>query len=159
MGGILYMERLGKFGPVLIVEDDEMHAELIIRGLRKGNREVRYKLVTDGQAALDYIFRESPSSSDEDNPLPALILLDLSLPKVNGLEVLKRIKSDPNLCTIPVVMLSTSNHPKDIEASLKNHANSYLTKPMGIDEFEVLLEQVTSYWFGVNRRPKSISMN
>ena len=109
--------------------------------------------VDDGQKALDYVFREGEYSDMEKFPGPHCVLLDLRLPKIDGLEVLRRIKSDKNTRKTPVVILTTSAANKDIAQSYKYHANSYIVKPMDFSEFETLIDNLGHYWLAWNQIP------
>jgi CheY-like chemotaxis protein len=127
---------------ILLVEDDESHAEIVRRNLDSWRIPHQLSLVTDGQAALDYLHRFQGFSDTVKFPLPGLILLDLHLPKVDGLEVLKTIKEDPHLQHIPVVVLTTSNADTDKATAYANHAHSFLVKPFGFEQFVKLLENL-----------------
>ncbi len=138
---------------ILIVEDEEAHAELTRRAIRKAGRASRIDIVSDGEKALDYLFNQGEYSDQERYPLPGLILLDIKLPGIDGIEVLKRIKEHPDLRRIPVIMLTTSKREEDIAASYKHYANSYLTKPVGFKEFEEKVQQLDLYWMELNEPP------
>jgi CheY-like chemotaxis protein len=138
---------------ILLVEDDPAHAEIVRRnfeGCRLANRLMR---VEDGQEALDYLCRKGKFSDPEKSPRPGIILLDLRLPKVDGLEVLKIIKSDPGLARIPVVILTTSAAEADLAKAYDSHANSYLVKPVDFSQFVALMESVNYYWLAWNEYP------
>jgi CheY-like chemotaxis protein len=138
---------------ILLVEDDPAHAEIVRRnfeGFRVANRLMH---VSDGQAALDYLFRREGFSDPSCFPRPGLILLDLRLPKVSGLEVLQIIKSDPDLSSIPVVVLTTSSAEKDIVQAYDYHANSYLVKPVDFQQFLAMMEALGYYWLVWNGYP------
>jgi CheY-like chemotaxis protein len=138
---------------ILLVEDEPAHAEIVRRnleGFRVANRIIH---VEDGQAALDYLYRKGKYCRIDDSPLPGIILLDLRLPKVDGLEVLKTIKSDPNLLKIPVVILTTSSMESDIAKSYAYHANSYLVKPVDLTQFVQLMDSFGYYWLAWNQHP------
>lgn len=113
----------------------------------------RIRHVGDGQAALDYLYHQGEYSDPGANPKPHLILLDLRLPKVDGLEVLRRIKGDPVLGAIPVVVLTTSSAESDIARAYDNHASSYLIKPVDFDKFMSLMETFGFYWMVWNCFP------
>jgi CheY-like chemotaxis protein len=138
---------------ILLVEDDPAHAEIVRRnleGFRVVNRLVH---VSDGQEALDYLFRKGIYSDPENSPVPGLVLLDLRLPKVDGLEVLEIIKSDQALSSIPVVVLTTSAAEADITKAYYNRANSYLVKPVDFTQFTKLMDMLGYYWLAWNERP------
>jgi len=143
----------GKPIVILLVEDDLAHAEIVRRnfeGFRLANRLMH---VTDGQAALDYLYRRGEFCAPDRFPTPGLILLDLRLPKVDGLEVLKTIKSDPDLSNIPVVILTTSDAESDMVRAYNSHANSYLVKPVDFQQFVALMEALGYYWLAWNEYP------
>lgn len=138
---------------ILLVEDDPAHAEIVRRNLEGGRIANRLEHVADGQAALDYLYRRNGFSDPARSPRPGIILLDLRLPKVDGLEVLKAIKSDPELVRIPVVILTTSAAEADKARAYDNHANSYLVKPVEYSHFAELMETLGYYWLAWNQQP------
>ena len=139
---------------VMLVEDNLDHAELVMRTLEDHRIANKIKHFTDGQSALDYLFRRGEYSDPESSPRPHVILLDLRLPRVDGLEVLKIVKEDEKLKGIPVVVLTTSEAEKDVTRAYYNHANSYLVKPLGYEEFRKLMEDLGFYWLGWNTHPQ-----
>ncbi len=138
---------------ILIVEDEEAHAALTERAIRKAGHANRIDIVTDGEQALDYLFNRRKYSDAVKFPCPGLVLLDIKLPGIDGIEVLKKIKEHPVLKKIPVIMLTTSKREEDIVASYSNYANSYLTKPVGFKEFEEKVMQIDGYWMRLNEPP------
>lgn len=137
----------------LVVEDDEDHADLILGVLRErsdGGATHTADHVADGQAALDHLERLRDRPRRE---WPDVVLLDLKLPKVDGLDVLDRMKGDPTLRTIPVVVLTTSDAEVDRARAYHAHANSYLVKPLSYEKFEALVEELGTYWGEWNRGP------
>ena len=136
---------------ILLVEDDEAHAEIVMRNFRESRVANRLIHLTDGQAALDYLFRRNGFSDPATSPRPGIILLDLRLPKVDGLEVLKTIKADPGLTPIPAVILTTSAAESDVVKAYGNHANSYLVKPIDFQQFTKLMEVFGYYWLAWNQ--------
>ena len=138
---------------LLLVEDNDAHAEMVKRSFARHKLMNQIFHVDDGQKALDYIFREGEYSDVEKYPSPHCVLLDLRLPKLDGLEVLRRIKSDENTRKTPVVILTTSAADKDIAQSYKYHANSYIVKPMDFSEFETLMDNLGHYWLAWNQNP------
>lgn len=137
---------------ILLVEDSPADAELTIRALRKANLANHLVWVKDGQEALDFIYMTG-AYEGRSNRRPKLVLLDLKLPKLDGIDVLRRIKRDPNTSAIPVVMLTSSNEERDIVETYALGVNSYLVKPV---DFQKLGEQVVSaglYWLVANRVP------
>jgi CheY-like chemotaxis protein len=138
---------------ILLVEDDPGHAELVRRSLEESSLAKRLMHVADGQAALDYLYRQAGFSNPEQSPRPGLVLLDLRLPKVDGLKVLQTIKSDPDLSRIPVVILTTSAAETDVANAYYGHANSYLVKPVDFSQFEAMMEALCCYWLRWNQHP------
>jgi CheY-like chemotaxis protein len=136
---------------VLLVEDNPHHAEMIFRLLRNCCIAHRIQHVSDGEAALDYLYRRGPYADDLMYPTPHLVLLDLRLPKVDGLDVLKQIKSSEDLRSLPVVVLSSSDADRDIAAAYRQYANSYLVKPIDYEKFTVMIETLGLYWLTLNR--------
>lgn len=137
---------------VMLVEDNVDHAELVIRTLEEHRIANRVRHFLDGQSALEYLFRRGEFSKTEVQ-LPHIILLDLRLPRVDGIDVLKTIKEDADLKTIPVVVLTTSEAEKDVAKAYYNHANSYLVKPVGFEDFKKLMDDLGFYWLGWNVNP------
>jgi CheY-like chemotaxis protein len=135
---------------VVLVEDNEDHAELIKRILSEQVSPLRLIHLTDGQAVLDYLNREIPYTDPLSSPRPHLILLDLRLPKIDGLEIVRIIKRSKTLRSIPVVILTTSTAERDISRAYDNYVNSYLVKPVGFEQFRELLEELRSYWLDWN---------
>jgi len=138
---------------ILLVEDDPAHAEIVRRNMtdfRVANRIIH---VTDGQEALDYLGRKGNYADPEISPRPDLILLDLRLPKVDGLEILRQIKEDANLRAIPTVVLTTSAAEGDMLTAYNNGAGSYLVKPVDFEKFTVLMETFGFYWLAWNQYP------
>jgi CheY-like chemotaxis protein len=138
---------------ILLVEDNPSHTELIRRSLQDHRIANRIYHVSDGEAALNYLFRKGAFADRKSSPQPHLILLDLRLPKVDGLEVLREIKSDEELRRIPVVIVTTSEAERDIVQAYDNYANSYLVKPVDFDQFTQLMHDLGFYWLGWNRHP------
>lgn len=138
---------------ILLVEDNEAHAELIIRGMRDQQVANRIHHVFDGEQALDYLFMRGAYADYQKNPRPNFILLDLRLPRVDGLEVLRIIKTTPSLLRIPVVILTSSDAESDIAKSYDFHANSYVVKPLDFKTFTKLMKDLGFYWLGWNAKP------
>jgi CheY-like chemotaxis protein len=135
---------------VLLVEDDPDHAELVKRGLAECHAHLEFVHLEDGEAALAYLNgRDAPGSPER----PHLILLDLRLPRIDGLEVLREIKSSPDLSDIPCVVLTTSRAEGDMVKAYRLHANSYLVKPGSYEHFVALMAEVERYWLRQNSRP------
>ena len=139
---------------VLLVEDDPDHAELVRRGLEECCSALELVHLEDGETALAYLReRDAPGSPER----PHLILLDLRLPRVDGLEVLREIKSSPDLSDIPCVVLTTSRAEGDMVKAYRLHANSYLVKPGSYESFAALMAEIERYWLRQNSRPLSIA--
>ncbi|MDH4273745.1 MAG: response regulator [Gammaproteobacteria bacterium] len=143
----------GKPINILLVEDDPAHAEIVRRNFETERIANYLKWVIDGQEALDYLQRTGEYETPESSPTPGLILLDLRLPKVDGLEVLSTIKQDSALSMIPVVIMTTSSAESDIARAYKNRANSYVVKPLDLEKFSSLLDAIGFYWLVWNERP------
>ena len=139
---------------VMLVEDNPDHAELVMRALADHRVANKIQHLLDGQSALDYLFRRSEYVDPEKSPRPHVILLDLRLPRVDGLEVLKQIKESDALRLIPIVVLTTSEAERDVVRAYTHHANSYLVKPVGYDEFNKMMEDLGFYWLGWNTHPQ-----
>ena len=138
---------------ILLVEDDPAHAEIVRRNFAQSRLANRLMHVADGQAALDYLYRRAEFQDEAQFPRPGLILLDLRLPKVDGLDVLRTVKSDADLRCIPVVILTTSAAEADLVKAYDNHANSYLVKPVDFAQFVRLMESLGYYWLAWNTLP------
>jgi CheY-like chemotaxis protein len=138
---------------ILLVEDDPAHAEIVRRNLEDFRVANRILHVTDGQEALDYLFHQGRYQDADTFPRPGLVLLDLRLPKVDGLEVLKTVKADPSLKLIPVVILTTSAAESDMARAYECKANSYLVKPVDLPQFAQLMETFGFYWLAWNQYP------
>jgi CheY-like chemotaxis protein len=139
---------------VLVAEDNEDHLFLTTRALEDSNGEVDLHVqgVRDGAEALDFFYRRGKY---EDAPRPHLVLLDLKMPKVNGLEVLERVKDDPDLRSIPIVVLTSSDRPEDVEAAYQRGTNSYVTKPVSPSGIREGLRRIADYWIHLAALPES----
>ena len=138
---------------ILLVEDNPLDVELTLRALRKRNLANQVHVVRDGAEALDYIFARGAYAGRDINHSPKVILLDLKLPKVDGLEVLKQIKSDERTKTIPVVVLTSSREEKDMVESYRLGVNSYIVKPVDFDQFLDSVGKLGFYWLLLNELP------
>jgi len=138
---------------ILLVEDNPDHAELVRRNLSHGQVANQLHHVEDGEAALDYVFSRGAFADRKKFPRPDLVLLDLRLPRVDGLEVLRQIKSHPELYRLPVVVLTTSDAERDVAVAYEFHANSFLTKPVDFHAFARLLKDLGFYWLAWNQHP------
>jgi len=139
---------------ILLVEDNETDAELTIRALKRSNLANKLVWVKDGAEALDFIFAEGNYSERDIEGLPRLILLDLRMPKVDGLEVLQTIKADERTRMIPVVVLTSSKEDRDIVESYELGVNSYVSKPVEFDEFTEAVSTLGLYWMLLNKPPE-----
>ena len=138
---------------ILLVEDDPAHAEIVRRNFESFRIANRLMHVEDGEEALDYLYRRGKFRDRRHSPRPGVILLDLRLPKVDGLEVLEIVKSDPDLRRIPVVILTTSAAEIDKIRAYDSHVNSYLVKPVDHAQFLSLMESLGYYWLAWNDYP------
>jgi CheY-like chemotaxis protein len=136
---------------ILLVEDNPDDAALALRALRKGNVTTQIQHVIDGEQALDFLFCTGAYAGRNPENRPRLILLDLKLPKVDGLEVLQRIKADPTTHTIPVVMLTSSREERDLVESYQLGVNSYVVKPVDFEQFSEAVRQLGLYWLLLNQ--------
>jgi two-component system response regulator len=137
---------------ILLVEDSDADAELIARALRKGNIVNRVVRVRDGVEALEFVFREG-AFKERSSEQPRLILLDLKMPRLSGLDVLRRLKADARTGLIPVVVLTSSAEEQDVIESYKLGVNSYLVKPVAFADFATVIGQTGLYWAVLNRVP------
>jgi CheY-like chemotaxis protein len=138
---------------ILLAEDDPAHAEIIRRTLKTSRIANRMEHVVDGQQALDYLYRRDRFIDPDVAPRPGLILLDLRMPRIDGLDVLRQIKNDADLARIPTVILTTSAAETDMARAYDAHANSYLVKPVDFDKFTAMMETVGFYWLMWNCNP------
>lgn len=136
---------------ILLIEDNPADVELTLHALRKRNIMNRVKVLTDGEAALDYL--QNACSASDSPECPYLILLDLKLPKVSGLEVLEKIRSDERTKMIPVVVLTSSEEEKDRFESYKLGVNSYIVKPVEFESFSEVVSEIGFYWILLNKPP------
>ncbi len=140
-------------GKILLVEDNPDDELLTIRALKKNNIVNDIVVKRDGVEALDYLFGTGSHADMDSSELPQLILLDLKLPKLDGLEVLKRIRESEHTRFVPVVVLTTSNEQQDIMKSYEDGANSYIRKPVDFDQFVESVRQLGMYWLMLNESP------
>jgi CheY-like chemotaxis protein len=140
---------------ILLVEDNPEDLELTLRALRKANLTNRIQVARDGAEALEFIFCEGGHAGRNIEDTPKVILLDLKLPKVDGLEVLQRIKGDPRTQMIPVVMLTSSKEQSDVVRSYQLGVNSYIVKPVNFDGFTAAVQELGMFWLLLNQPPKS----
>ena len=138
---------------ILLVEDDPNDVELTLHALKKHNLANRVEVVRDGAEALEFIFCSGAYAHRSVENGPKVILLDLKLPKVDGLEVLRRVKADPRTRMIPVVVLTSSREERDIVESYRLGVNSYITKPVDFEQFTEAVRQLELYWLLLNEPP------
>ena len=138
---------------ILLVEDTPEDRELTIRALLKNNLANRIHIVGDGAEALDFLFARGSHSGRNPNNIPKLVLLDLKLPKVDGLEVLRQIRENPNTRLVPVVVLTSSREEPDIVRCYELGVNSYLVKPVGFEPFVKAVGEAGLYWLLLNQAP------
>jgi two-component system response regulator len=139
--------------PILLVEDNDDDVRLTKRALLKNNITNKLIVMGDGVAALHYLRVATEPGNDEAHTLPAVILLDLKLPKMDGMEVLRQIRADPKLRRQPVVILTTSKEDQDIINSYDLGANSYIRKPVDFEQFSAAISQLGLYWLILNEPP------
>ncbi len=138
---------MGNSAEILLVEDNPNDAELAIRALKKNNLANNLVHLEDGQEALDYLY-------DDSNEMPKLILMDVKMPRVDGIEVLRKLKSDEKRKIIPVVMLTSSKEDKDIIEAYNLGVNAYIVKPVDFDQFVKAVTQLGFFWMILNQPPK-----
>ncbi|WP_414665016.1 response regulator [Horticoccus sp. 23ND18S-11] len=147
------MTTLGEI-ELLLVEDDPEDLELTLRSLRKAHLANRIHVARDGEEALDFIFCTGPHATRRFGNGPNVILLDLKLPKIDGLEVLRRVKSDPRTKVIPVVVLTSSKEQRDVIESYQLGVNSYIVKPVNFEGFSNAVRDLGLYWLLLNQPPR-----
>ena len=140
---------------ILLVEDSQDDEELTLRALSRNNIGNHVVVVRDGQEAIDWLEGTGPHAGRDVTDTPALILLDLQLPKVDGLEVLRRLRANPQTAIVPVVILTSSKEDRDRASGYKSGANSYVQKPVDFTEFVAAVRQLGLYWLMLNEPPPS----
>lgn len=138
---------------ILLVEDNESDAELTLHALEKSKLINKIVRVDDGEKALEFLFCRGPYSDRTFSSPPRLVLLDLKLPKVDGMQVLREVKSDPRTKAIPVILLTASKEERDVVESYRLGVNSYIQKPVNFTDFQDVVRQLGMYWLLVNIKP------
>lgn len=139
---------------IVIIEDNPNDAELMLRSLRKNNLANSMIVLEDGEQALDYLFRRGQYADSDSSEGPKVVFLDLKLPKVDGLEVLKQVKSNMQTKKIPVIIVTSSKEDPDIATAYELGANSYIVKPVNFNNFVETINQLGMYWLLVNETPR-----
>jgi two-component system, response regulator len=140
---------------ILLVEDNPSDLELALHALQQNNLANRIQIARDGAEALDFLFCRGPHANRSINGAPKVVLLDLKLPLVDGLEVLRQVKANPCTRSIPIVVLTSSNEDRDMIESYQLGVNSYITKPVDFEQFTASVRQIGLYWVLLNQRPSS----
>jgi two-component system response regulator len=138
---------------ILLVEDNPNDEALTLRALKKNNIQDRVVVARDGAEALDYLFATGPYQDRSPSDLPRVVLLDLKLPKIDGLEVLRRLRANARTKLVPVVILTSSNEERDLVAGYGSGANSYIRKPVDFTEFSETVRDLGRYWLHINEVP------
>jgi len=141
---------------ILLVEDNPDDEALTLRAFRKNNMGNKIVVVRDGEEALDFLFRRGPYAARNPDEVPELILLDLKLPKIDGLEVLRQIRADPRTRLLPVVILTSSKEEQDLIEGYSEGANSYVRKPVDFNQFLEAVRQLGLYWLVLNESPPRV---
>lgn len=139
--------------PILLVEDNPDDQALALRALKRSDIRAPVVIVPDGEQALDYMFGTGAYAGRDFRARPALVLLDLKLPKVDGLDVLRRLREDQRTRTQPIVVLTTSNEESDLRSSYHWHVNSYVRKPISSEQYDEVMREIGEYWLTLNLPP------
>jgi CheY-like chemotaxis protein len=142
---------------VLLVEDNRYDEKLTLRVLDKHLESTRTHVVRDGEEALEFMFATGDYRQRTKEPAPKVILLDIKLPKLDGLEVLRRLRADPRTTRQPIVLLTSSAERRDIDMAYENHANSYIVKPVDFEQFTKSIRELGLYWLVLNESPSTTS--
>jgi two-component system response regulator len=138
---------------ILLVEDNPNDEALILRAFKKYNRSAQITVVRDGAEAVDFVFCQGAHKDRDPQDLPQLILMDMKLPKLSGLEVLRRVRANEHTQLLPIIMLTSSREEQDLIESYRSGANSYVRKPINYDEFLEAIRQLNLYWLILNEPP------
>jgi two-component system response regulator len=138
---------------ILLVEDNPNDLELALHAFKKTGLAARIRVARDGAEALDYLFKRDPQPGAEPEEYPRLVLLDLKLPKIDGIEVLRQIKADPRLRKLPVVVMTSSRQDRDIDECYSLGVNSYIVKPVDFEKFTAAATILGQYWLSYNQPP------
>ncbi|HRZ86747.1 MAG TPA: response regulator [bacterium] len=139
---------------ILLVEDNPADVELTLRALKKNNFANKVMVVNDGEEALEYLFATGRPAGRNAKETPRVVFLDIKLPKVDGIEVLRQVKADDRTKTIPVVMVTSSKEEQDVVKSYRLGANSYVVKPVDFEKFVQAVSELGMYWLLINQQPK-----
>ncbi len=139
---------------ILLVEDNPTDAEMTLRALRRNNLANKVHWVKDGEQALEFMFRTGAYAGRDPATVPKLIMLDIKMPKVDGIEVLRRLKADESTRTVPVVVMTSSNEERDVVESYRLGVNSYIVKPVQFESFLETVAKIGLYWVITNRVPQ-----
>lgn len=139
---------------ILLVEDNPADAEMTLRALRRNNLANKVHWVKDGEQALEYMFRSGAYAGRDPVAAPKLVMLDIKMPKVDGIEVLRRIKANEETRSVPVVVMTSSNEERDVMESYRLGVNSYIVKPVQFEAFLETVAKIGLYWVITNRVPK-----
>ncbi len=142
---------------VLLVEDDRSDRDIVSQIFQRHEAQTELRAVSDGSQALDYLFRQGDYANTVDAPAPDLVLLDLNMPGMSGLETLTAIRADERTKTLPVVVLTTSDNDADVIRSYELGANSFIIKPIKFDEFVKVIRELDEYWFKLSKLPPARS--
>jgi two-component system response regulator len=138
---------------VLLVEDNQYDEKLTLRVLNQQHGTKRIHVVRDGEEALEFMFAAGAYRGRAGEPAPRVVLLDIKLPKVDGLEVLRRLRADPRTTRQPIVLLTSSAESQDVDLAYQNHANSYIVKPVDFEQFTNAVRELGLYWLLLNQAP------
>jgi two-component system, response regulator len=150
---VMHMDEKIEWTEILLVEDNPYDAEMVVHAMKKSNLTNRIHIVKDGEEALDYIFRRGQYAEKSYPKRPRVVLLDLKLPKIDGIEVLRQIRNNPETKMLPVVALTSSKESRDIEECYALGVNSYIVKPVDFAQFTEAVKNLGFYWLLLNQPP------